>query len=133
MEEIWKLVPDYEGLYEVSNLGRVRRLQTCSGTHAGLILALKTTGKGYFDVILYGRGRPKHRYIHRLVATAFVPNPENKPEVNHKDGNKQNNLPDNLEWLTQKEHHEHTCGAGLMRPAQGEDHGKCKINGSAGS
>lgn len=96
MQEIWKDIVGYEGLYQVSNMGRVRSLKRN--------IILKPTsdmnGKGYYFVNLK-RGNPKK--IHRLVAKAFIPNPDNKPEVNHIDGNTKNNKIDNLEWCTHQE------------------------------
>lgn len=96
MEEFWKDIEGFEGLYQVSNLGRVRSLRK------NIILKSRITRKGYEGVILYTNNIPKGYYIHRLVATAFIPNPDNLPQVNHKDENKTNNCVDNLEWCTPK-------------------------------
>lgn len=103
MKEIWKDVAGYEGRYKVSNKGRVKSLIS------GKILKNQSDKYGYQYVKLSNgkRGSYKHMSIHRLVALAFIPNPENKPEVNHKDGNKRNNYVDNLEWVTPKENVEH--------------------------
>ena len=95
MEEIWKDIEGYEGLYQVSNMGRVRSLRK------NIILRQGIT-RGYKRVILSTNDIPKHYYIHRLVATAFISNPDNLPQVNHKDENKTNNCVDNLEWCTPK-------------------------------
>lgn len=99
MEEVWKDVKGYEGLYHVSNLGRVRR--------NGRILKARVKRKGYLGVVLYNKSEPKHYTIHRLVAEAFIPNHENKPQVNHIDENKTNNTAANLEWVTAKENANH--------------------------
>lgn len=93
MEE-WKNVIGYEGLYEVSNLGRVRRV------NKGLLKL--QNNQGYNQVYLYKCGIRKGIRVHRLVAQAFIPNPDNLPEVNHKNEDKMNNSVDNLEWCTAK-------------------------------
>lgn len=96
--EIWKDVVGYEGLYQVSNMGRVKSIRFDKEK------MLKTWyDKGYKYVELCVN---RHRYktgVHRLVALAFIPNPLNKPEVNHKDRNRSNNHVENLEWVTQSE------------------------------
>lgn len=103
MNEIWKDIEGYEGLYQVSNLGRVKRVKT------GRILkgCKDRYGYGYLLVSLYKNGSQSTKRIHRLVAQAFIPNPENKPEVNHIDENKTNNMISNLEWSTSKENINH--------------------------
>lgn len=93
MEEIWKNVVGYEGLYQISSLGRVRRV-------GGKILKSTRFSKGYFHVNLCCNGKYKSKQIHRLVAQAFIPNPNNLPIVNHKDENPSNNTVENLEWCT---------------------------------
>ena len=108
MEEIWKPVIGYEGLYEVSNLGRVRsidRLVKYSNgqihLHKGRMLSPGLVHKlGYLQVALCNNGKIKHKMVYRLVAEAFLPNPDNLPQVNHKDENPFNNCVENLEWCT---------------------------------
>ena len=94
MEE-WRPVVGYEGRYEVSNLGRVRRIK---------IIEPVKKKHGYMQVSLEDRNRVRKSFrLHRIVATAFIPNPDNKPQVNHKDENPENNQVDNLEWATAEE------------------------------
>lgn len=112
-KEIWKDIAGYEGLYQVSNFGRVRSLDRIivrgtskrRGPHKarlkGKVLTLVSGVEGYLVVPL-GKSNPCCR-VHRLVAEAFIPNPENKPQVNHIDGNVKNNRVDNLEWCTGQE------------------------------
>ena len=101
MEE-WEDIEGYEGIYQVSNLGRVKSLNY-NRTKKEKILKPQLHRKGYLYVVLYKEGKGRHYKIHRLVAQAFIPNPENKPEVNHKDEDKTNNKVENLEWTTRRE------------------------------
>lgn len=109
MQEIWKDVPGYEGLYQVSNLGRVKSIyynrKKCKGwdiKKKPKIIRLAKDRHGYYFVRLYN-GEKQNRYsVHRLVAMVFLPNPLNLSEVNHKDENPVNNLVDNLEWCSHK-------------------------------
>lgn len=107
MEEIWKDVVGYEGLYKVSNLGRVKslkRINSYGRTVPGKILKPHPNIKsGYLCVNLYKNDKPTMIPIHRLVAIAFIPNPQNLPQVGHKDETRTNNNVDNLEWVTNKE------------------------------
>ena len=111
MEEIWKPIEGFEGRYEVSNLGRVRSLDRIikrDNGHGvndarvkGRILSQKLNHKGGYCVVnINDNGRELTKYVHRLVAQAFIPNPDGLPEVNHKDEDKQNNCVSNLEWCT---------------------------------
>ena len=110
MCEEWRTIKDYEGLYEISNMGRVKSLPKCAFTSNPYftgyrhtkekILKGGTTKLGYKTVTLRKNGKGKFIYIHRLVAEAFIPNPNDLPEVNHKDENPANNCVDNLEWCT---------------------------------
>lgn len=112
MEEIWKDIKGYEGLYQVSNYGRVKSLDrihnhiyksVCKPKfYKGKIISANNNGHGYLWVVLCKNNKIMHKYIHRLVAEAFIPNPNNLPQVNHKDENMQNNCVDNLEWCTAK-------------------------------
>lgn len=100
MKEVWKPIKGYEKLYLISNNGRVKSLRK------NIIRKTNTDGSGYLKVELYNKSF-KTLKIHRLVAEAFVPNPLNKNEVNHKDGNILNNNYQNLEWVTSKENSIH--------------------------
>lgn len=100
-KEIWKDISGYEGLYQVSNLGRVKSLGNRSNHKKPMIKSLQNRN-GYYSITLYKNSKTKTTGVHRLVAEAFIPNPDNLPEVNHKDENKLNNRVDNLEWCNKK-------------------------------
>ncbi|HFI0937751.1 TPA: NUMOD4 domain-containing protein [Streptococcus suis] len=95
--EIWKDVRGYEGYYMVSNKGRVKSCYTKK------ILKQQLKKTGYLQVVLYKDRKPKSWLVHRLVGIAFIPNPENKEQVNHIDEDKTNNCLENLEWLSPDE------------------------------
>ena len=97
--EIWKDIKGYEGLYKVSNYGNVKSLNY---NHTGKERLLKPKIETYYRITLSNYGVVKLYLIHRLVAEAFIPNPDNLPQVNHKDENKHNNHVYNLEWCTNK-------------------------------
>lgn len=106
MHEIWKDIDGYENLYQVSNLGNVRSLNYRHTRKPNNIAKAKNRD-GYSTVRMNKFGKRAVKQIHQLVAKTFIPNPENKPEVNHKDGNKENNQVSNLEWVTSKENTKH--------------------------
>ena len=105
-KEIWKDIEGYENLYKVSNMGRVKSLERMKWNGRGYqkvpekILEGYDIGNGYLYVGLYRGGKSKQCLVHRLVATAFLDNSDNLPEVNHKDENKKNNCVENLEWCS---------------------------------
>ena len=109
MEEIWKDIEGYEGLYQVSNLGRVKSLKY-NKTGRERILKIDKNKNGYLYILLYKNNKRKHYRIHRLVANAFIENPNNYPYINHKDECKSNNNVNNLEWCSPKYNINHgTC------------------------
>lgn len=128
MIEIWKDIKGYEGYYQVSNMGRVRSLDRIVGKkrrlYKGRVIMERTHDNGYKFVRLNKDNRFYQPLIHRLVAKAFIPNPENKPTVNHIDENKKNNCVDNLEWATYKENCIH--GTRNERIQRGRD---CRVIG----
>lgn len=109
--EIWKPVKDYENLYEVSNFGKIRSLKK------NKLKTEQLSKNGYSVINLYVGKSIKREYLHRIVAQAFIPNLDNKPQVNHIDGNKQNNHVENLEWVTSNENLKHAYKMGLRLPS----------------
>ena len=109
--ESWEKYPDNQN-YIVSNTGRVRRERSTEDK-------IPRERKGYLSVDLYSDGKRKTKRVHRLVAETFLPNPDNKPEVNHIDGNKHNNDVSNLEWVNSKENCRHAWDNGLIKPSYG--------------
>lgn len=119
MKEIWKDIKNFEGSYQVSNLGRVKSLSRKRNRIYGVvrerILRAGINRDGYACVILFNKLGKKGFKVHRLVAKAFVLNNENKPQINHKDGNKCNNNISNLEWVTHSENALHAIENNLMK------------------
>lgn len=120
--EIWKDIKDYEGLYQVSNLGRVKsmdriitRKDGISQFRKGIIKIPKINSDGYHTVTLSKNGNNKTLGIHILVARHYISNPENKSEVNHIDFNRKNNRVDNLEWCTHQENIQHSSNNGRYK------------------
>jgi hypothetical protein len=124
MQEIWKDIKGYEGLYQVSNLGRVKSLLFHNNVvtkKREKILAQRISNSGYLMVGLNKNSKGKKLYVHRLVAEAFVENPLCKKEVNHKDGNKLNNNANNLEFCTPSENIKHSYEKKLHIPLRNEN------------
>ncbi|MFT8488006.1 NUMOD4 domain-containing protein [Oenococcus sicerae] len=126
--EIWKDIPGYEGLYQVSNLGRVKSFDRLIVRKQGNYLSKGKILKGfrqnnnYLIADLYNAKIRRHYLIHRLVAQAFIPNPNHYPQINHKDENKSNNCVENLEWVTAKQNMNY--GTAINRRLQKTDYKK---------
>lgn len=140
MSEIWKSIIGYENLYEISNIGNVRSLDRYFYDKNGKIYKRKgvylTPAKnkyGYLQVSLSNNNKQCSHTIHTLVAKMFIPNPDNKPTVNHKDGNKLNNHYTNLEWATKSEQAMHSLEMNLRKMPNswngkfGGEHGASKV------
>ena len=114
--EMWRPVADYDGIYEVSNMGRVRRVAKGQGARAGRVLTGKRDSGGYRQVNLTREGTKKRTLVHRLVAFAFLGSPPSPTanHVNHIDADRSNNIPSNLEWVTRKENTQHAVRLGRV-------------------
>jgi predicted XRE-type DNA-binding protein len=123
MKEEWRDIKGYEGHYQVSNLGRVKSFRRKKVK----LLSPKLTQKGYYEVGLRKDETRKFKLVHRLVAESLIPNPDNKPQVNHINGLKTDNRLNNLEWCTAKENHDHAVDTGLKNQV-GENHPMSKLN-----
>ena len=113
MQELWRRVKDHPD-YEVSNMGRIRKFETKKELHP------KDDGRGYLRVDL----DRKHCKLHKLVAEAFIPNPDNKPLVNHKKGKKHDCRASQLEWVTHSENTKHAYDTGLIKRKKNEVQGR---------
>lgn len=126
----WLPCPGFENSYEVSNYGQVRSIDRyCSGRKGlikGQIIHSDLNQKGYPQLRLYNSNKKYVRNQHRLVALAFIPNPNNLPQVNHIDGNKENNCVTNLEWISNSDNMRHAYKLGL-KCSKGENNSNCKI------
>ena len=116
MEEIWKDIKGYEGRYQISNFGRVKSLIYPKEKIMNIYNFRRDgeKGKGYWRVRLIKNSSYKYFFVHRLVAEAFIPNPNNYATVNHINGDKTDNRAENLEWCTQKENINHAWETGLV-------------------
>ena len=130
---MWHKINGYEEKYEINKKGDVRRLTTKQGCQGGKILKHQEASNGYVNICLCSGGKPKIFRLHRLLAKAFIPNPHNKPQVNHIDGNRKNNALENLEWVTISENMLHAIHVTKTKPAPcsmagkfGKNHNKSK-------
>lgn len=134
--EIWKSIKGYEGLYEVSNFGKIKSLdrlvrhkkESDFRIQKGAIKKQPKNSDGYLTVILYLKNKQKSFLVHRLVCYHFKNNPQNKPTVNHKDGNKLNNHINNLEWNTISENTKHAWETGLIKKKSGDSCNNRKLS-----
>lgn len=118
---VWKEIEGYEGLYMITVLGDVYSLKR------GIMLKKRLTFDGYIKATLSKNDKAKDFRVHRLVAEAFIPNPENKETVNHIDGDKTNNCVSNLEWATRSEQTQHSYDLGLKKPMPGRNNPNAKL------
>ena len=138
MQEVWKDIKGMEGCYQISNKGRVKALErvvlrSVNGNihiKEHIVKGSKDT-KGYLQLDARVDGKRIVKLIHRLVAEAFIDNPNKYEQVNHKDGNKLNNDVSNLEWVTATENIRHACRTGLHKPNYGVEHGNHKLTNDA--
>lgn len=123
MTEIRVPVVGYEGIYEVSNYGHVYGLKRKNARGQivnPIVKATKPNNRGYIQICLSKDGKQKYMLLHRIVAEAFIPNPEGLPQVNHKDENKNNNSADNLEWCTNAYNRHY--GSGMRKSIENHDY-----------
>ena len=125
--ERWKEIPGYEGYYEASTLGHIRSVRDERNTYNGKILRPRLKPNGYLQYGLTRDGKTRTFKSSRLIAKTFLPNPENKLTVNHKNGIKNDDRLENLEWATISENTQHAVDTGLLKPKMGEDVRGAKI------
>ena len=131
MSEIWRDIKGYEGRYQVSSMGRVKTVERHKSDGRRQPEAIRKTQidhRGYEFVLLYNGERMNRFSVHVLVANAFIPNPEHKPQVNHIDGDKLNNVLENLEWVTASENQFHALAHGLLIPRRGDANKQTKVS-----
>ena len=126
-QEQWKPIQEFNGEYEVSNLGRVRSMKRYYGM-VGRIMPQTIQRKGYYAVTFHMNNKAYCRKVHRLVIEAFTPNPDSLPCINHIDGNKLNNHVSNLEWCTYQANMQHAVRTGLTHPHQWTDEERKQIS-----
>jgi hypothetical protein len=123
--EIWKDIPGFNGMYKASNLGKIKSVNY-NHTKSEKVLKINLYKNGYGRICLCKNNTSKTYLVHRLIAITFIPNPENKPQINHKDINKQNNNILNLEWNTYSENNKHSFSSGANKNI-GEKHINSKL------
>ena len=126
-QEQWKPIQEFNGEYEVSNIGRVRSMKRYYGM-VGHIMPQTIQRKGYYAVTFHMNNKAYCRKVHRLVIEAFTPNPDSLPCINHIDGNKLNNHVSNLEWCTYQANMQHAVRTGLTHPHQWTDEERKQIS-----
>lgn len=126
-QEQWKPIQEFNGEYEVSNLGRVRSMKRYYGV-IGRIMPQTIQRKGYYAVTFWMNNKAYCRKVHRLVIEAFTPNPDRLPCINHIDGNKLNNYVSNLEWCTYQANMQHAVRTGLTHPHRWTDEERKQIS-----
>lgn len=119
---MWEDIPDYEGLYQVNQVGQIRSLKFGKKKR----LKFQENEKGYLCVKLYKNGKRKEYKVHRLVASTFIPNVDNLPVVNHKNGVKSDNRVENLEWTSYSGNNQHAYDTGLRKALTGEKNPRAK-------
>lgn len=138
MREIWKDIPGFEGCYQASNSGKIKskkRTVTYSTgktqIYPSVVLIPGVTESGYYSVTLCKDTRRFTKRVCRLIGLTFIPNPENKPQINHKDGDKKNDAVSNLEWSTGSENQLHRYRVLKKGVPVGEKHANSKVNNSS--
>ncbi len=122
-EEIWKDIEGFDSEYQIGDNGCIKSFKN----NNPIIRKQKVNKKGYLNICLHNNGVRKYYRPHRLVALAFIPNPQNKPHINHKNGIKTDNRVENLEWCTPKENIHHAYKTGLIVGKKGEEHSQSKL------
>lgn len=132
VNEEWREIPGFNGRYLVSNIGRVRNSKHfCKSEEPGIMTPFMTgrANGGYLRIaLLMPTGEQRKFQVHQLVATAFIPNPDKKPHINHINCVRCDNRVENLEWCTPKENAEHKVKMGRCNPSKGESHAHAKLN-----